>query len=64
MTPKMMFTAPKMEKENLTKNEVTQMEKIFPELMWIKDTDLRDKMRKTFMDGLEQGGWPFPQFSS
>ncbi len=33
------------------------METVFPELLWIKDEDLRDKVKATFMDGLAQGGW-------
>jgi putative nucleotidyltransferase with HDIG domain len=33
------------------------MKKIFPELLWISDEVLREKVRETFMDGLAQGGW-------
>lgn len=33
------------------------MEKVFPELLWIGDEGLRAKVKETFMDGLEQGGW-------
>lgn len=33
------------------------MEKVFPEILWIKDEKLRAKVKATFMDGLEQGGW-------
>lgn len=33
------------------------MEKVFPELLWIRDETLRQKVKETFMDGLKQGGW-------
>lgn len=33
------------------------MEKMFPELLWIGDEALRQKVKDTFMDGLAQGGW-------
>ena len=39
------------------------MEKVFPELLWIKDEALRQKVKDTFMDGLEQGGWTLEDMS-
>lgn len=33
------------------------MEKMFPELLWISDGNLRQKVKDCFMDGLKQGGW-------
>ncbi len=33
------------------------MEKMFPELLWIGDRNLREKVKETLADSMEQGGW-------
>ncbi len=34
-----------------------QLLQILPEIKWIGDTDLREKVIATWIDGLERGGW-------